>query len=55
MVSFVRAMIAEERELAGPMPMAEINLSRDSIMKSVRALLESGELSTSKAGEELVA
>lgn len=51
----VRAMIAEERELAGPMPMAEINLSRDSIMKSVRALLESGELSTSKAGEELVA
>lgn len=51
----VRAMIAEERELAGPMPMAEIMLSRDAIMKSVRALLESGELSSSKAGEELVA
>lgn len=51
----VRAMIAEERELAGPMPMAEIMMSRDAIMKSVRALLESGELSSSKAGEELVA
>lgn len=53
--SRVRAMIADERELAGALPMAEILQSRGVIMKSVRALLESGELSTSKAGEELVA
>jgi flagellar motor switch protein FliG len=51
----VRAMIADERELAGALPMAEINQSRDVIMKAVRGLLESGELSSSKAGEELVA
>lgn len=51
----VRAMIAEERELAGALPMAEINQSREVIMKAVRGLLESGELSSSKAGEELVA
>ncbi len=51
----VRAMIVDERELAGAMPMAEILQARDSIMRSVRMLLESGELSTSKAGEELVA
>lgn len=52
--SRVRAMIADERELAGALPMVEILQSREMIMKSVRALLESGELSTSKAGEELV-
>lgn len=51
----VRAMIADERELAGALPMVEINESRNVIMKAVRALLESGELSGSKAGEELVA
>jgi flagellar motor switch protein FliG len=53
--SRVRAMIADERELAGALPLAEINQSRDVIMKAVRALLESGELSSSKQGEELVA
>lgn len=52
--SRVRAMIADERELAGALPMAEILQSREMIMKSVRSLMESGELSTSKAGEELV-
>jgi flagellar motor switch protein FliG len=50
----VRAMIVDERELAGAMPMAEILMARDGIMRSVRLLLESGELATSKAGEELV-
>lgn len=53
--SRVRAMIADERELAGALPMAEINESRNVIMKAVRQLLESGELGSSKAGEELVA
>ncbi|MBL8858678.1 MAG: hypothetical protein JNL28_09250 [Planctomycetes bacterium] len=51
----VRAMIADERDLAGALPMVEILQSREVIMKAVRGLLESGELSTSKAGEELVA
>ncbi len=51
----VRAMIIDERELAGALPMAEIKMSRDGIMRSVRSLMETGELSTSKAGEELVA
>jgi flagellar motor switch protein FliG len=51
----VRAMIVDERELAGAMPMAEIKMARDTIMRSVRTLLESGELTTSKGGEELVA
>jgi flagellar motor switch protein FliG len=51
----VRAMINDEREMAGPMPKAEIQMSREGILRSVRALMESGELNTSKAGEELVA
>lgn len=51
----VRAMIADEREIAGALPMVEILQSRDVIMKAVRGLIESGELSASKAGEELVA
>lgn len=51
----VRAMIVDERELAGALPMAEIKMARDTIMRAVRLLLESGELSTQKAGEELVA
>lgn len=51
----VKAMILDERELAGALPMVEIMASRETIMKAVRGLLESGELSSSKAGEELVA
>lgn len=51
----VRAMIADEREIAGALPMVEILQSREVIMKAVRGLIESGELSASKAGEELVA
>ncbi|MDZ4774729.1 MAG: FliG C-terminal domain-containing protein [Planctomycetota bacterium] len=51
----VKAMIVDERELAGALPMIEILASREIIMKAVRGLLESGELSSSKAGEELVA
>lgn len=50
----VRAMVADERELAGPMPMAQINESRNEIMKNVRALMEAGEFKPAKAGEELV-
>jgi flagellar motor switch protein FliG len=51
----VRVMIADERELAGPLPMAEVQKSRDEIMNAVRTLMESGEFRPSRGGEELVA
>ncbi|HTF87811.1 MAG TPA: FliG C-terminal domain-containing protein [Planctomycetota bacterium] len=50
----VRAMIADERELAGALPMAEVQKSRDEIMNAVRTLMEAGEVKPSRAGEELV-
>jgi flagellar motor switch protein FliG len=50
----VRAMVADERELAGPMPMAEVESARGEIMKSVRALMDAGDFKPSRAGEELV-
>lgn len=50
----VRAMVAEERDLAGAVPMAEVTHARNEILKTVRDLLASGELATSKGGEELV-
>lgn len=50
----VRSMVADERELAGPMPMAQIQESRNEIMKNVRGLMEAGEFKPAKAGEELV-
>jgi len=52
--SRVREMVADERDLAGPMPMAEVRLARDEIMKAVRALMESGDFRPTRAGEELV-
>ena len=50
----VRQMVADERELAGPMPMTEVQATRGEIMKNVRALMESGEFKPARAGEELV-
>jgi len=50
----VRAMVADERELAGPMPMLQVQESRNEIMKNVRALMEAGEFKPAKGGEELV-
>jgi flagellar motor switch protein FliG len=52
--SRVREMVAEERELAGPMPMSEVQVLRDEVMKAVRGLMESGEIKTTRAGEDLV-
>jgi len=52
--SRVRSMVAEERELAGPMPMSEVELMRAEVMDAVRALMESGEFRPTKAGEDLV-
>ncbi len=50
----VREMVKDERELAGPMPMAEVLKFRSEVMKAVRTLMESGDFKPAKAGEELV-
>jgi flagellar motor switch protein FliG len=50
----VRDMIKEERELAGPMPMAEIQKVRAEVMTTVRSLLESGDFAPARGGESLV-
>jgi flagellar motor switch protein FliG len=52
--SRVKDMVAEERELAGPMPMSEVLAAREQIMKGVRALIESGSFKPAKGGDELV-
>jgi flagellar motor switch protein FliG len=53
--SRVREMVVEERELAGPMPVADVKLARDEILKSIRALIEAGEFRPRRGGDELVA
>ncbi len=50
----VREMVADERELAGAVPLSEVQQSRAEIMVAVRGLMEAGEFSPSKSGEELV-
>ncbi len=50
----VRTMGADERELAGALPMKTIVEARNEIMKVVRAMMEAGEFKPAKAGEELV-
>lgn len=52
--SRVRVMVAEEREIAGPMPMSEVLAARAEIMRSVRTLMDSGDLATGEKGEQLV-
>jgi len=52
--SRVRAMVADERDLAGAVPMAEVVAAREEILRCVRALMESGEFKPVRAGEELV-
>ena len=52
--SRVKDIVADERELAGPMAMSEVAQSRNEIMVAVRALMEAGEFSPAKSGEELV-
>ena len=51
----VREMVSEERELAGAVPMSEVQCARDDIMKNIRAMIEAGEFAPSRAGEDLVA
>jgi len=52
--SRVRDMVIEERELAGAMPVADVKVARDEILKNIRALIESGEFRPSRGGETLV-
>lgn len=52
--SRVREMVAEEREIAGPMAMAEVLQAREEILKAARAMMESGDLAPARSGEELV-
>ena len=52
--SRVREMVLEERELAGPMPLADVKLARDELLKAIRALIESGEFRPSRGGDALV-
>jgi len=53
--SRVQDMVKDERELLGPVPMAEVQAARAEVMKAVRALMESGEFRPARAGEDLVA
>ena len=50
----VRDMVNDERELAGAVPFRDVLESRNEIMLAVRALMDAGEFSPSRAGEELV-
>lgn len=50
----VKAMVIEERELVGAVPMSEVLTARGEIMKAVHTLIESGEFQPARSGEELV-
>ncbi|MEZ6014500.1 MAG: FliG C-terminal domain-containing protein [Planctomycetota bacterium] len=50
----VRDMVLDERELLGAVAFTEVAQARAEIMSAVRALMESGEFSPARAGEELV-
>ena len=50
----VRSMVAEEREIAGAVSMDAVLASRAEIMKSIRAMIESGEFRPARGGTDLV-
>jgi len=50
----VRDMVAEERELAGAMSLSEVLAARNQVMTTVRGMIESGEFSPARSGEDLV-
>lgn len=52
--SRVRDMVSEERELAGAMPLTEVQAAREEILQAVRAMMEAGEFRPTRAGEDLV-
>lgn len=50
----VKAMVIEERELVGAVPMSEVLGARGEILKAVHALIEAGDFQPARSGEELV-
>lgn len=50
----VKAMVVEERELAGTIPMSEVLTSRGELLNAVHALIDAGEFQPSRSGEEMV-
>ena len=52
--SRVRDMVADERELAGSVPLADVQAARSEIMGAVRALMDAGDFTPARAGQEMV-
>jgi flagellar motor switch protein FliG len=52
--SRVKAMVIEERELAGAVPMSEVIAARAEMLKEVHSLIDSGDFQPARSGEELV-
>lgn len=50
----VREMVKEEREMAGPMPLSDVEAARMEIMTSIRAMIEAGDFAPSRGGADLV-
>ncbi len=50
----VKDMVIEERELAGATALTEVEACRQQVMTTVRGLIEAGEFSPARQGEELV-
>jgi flagellar motor switch protein FliG len=50
----VRNMVKEERELIGAVPLSEVLGGREEVLRSVRALIESGEFRPTRGKDELV-
>lgn len=51
----VKDMVLEERELAGPVPMPEVEAARQEVLRGVHALIDSGEFQPMRGGADLVA
>ncbi|MBL6721943.1 MAG: hypothetical protein ISQ08_11100 [Planctomycetes bacterium] len=52
--SRVREMVADERELAGAVPLADVQAARSEVMTTVRALMDAGDFTPARAGQEMV-
>jgi len=52
--SRVRDMVAEEREIAGPLPISDVQSARNEIMVSIRTLIETGEFRPTRGSDALV-
>lgn len=50
----VKAMVIEERELAGAVPMSEVLAARGEILRAVHTLIDSGDFAPARSGEEMV-